>query len=65
MQDKPKPAAKADSEPRINLKYETDVRHWSKRFRIGAEELRAVVRLVGDRPSAVQRYLARDPESHV
>jgi hypothetical protein len=65
MQARPKPATKAENETRINLNHEHDVRHWSKRFRIGAEELRAVVRLVGDRPSAVQQYLARDRQPHV
>jgi hypothetical protein len=44
---------------RINLNRPDEVRHWSKRFRVSADQLQDAVRTVGDRPDAVEQYLKR------
>jgi hypothetical protein len=42
---------------RINLGEDYEVRDWSRKFGISADELRAAVKTVGDRAAAVEAYV--------
>jgi len=42
---------------RIDLDEEYEVRDWSKRFGVSADQLRAAVRAVGDKADDVERHL--------
>ncbi|HEX7689287.1 MAG TPA: DUF3606 domain-containing protein [Burkholderiaceae bacterium] len=42
---------------RINLGEDYEVRDWSRRFGISADELRAAVQAVGDRAAAVEAWV--------
>jgi hypothetical protein len=42
---------------RINLNEEYEVRYWANKFGVSREELKKVVREVGDNPQAVEDYL--------
>jgi hypothetical protein len=42
---------------RINLGEDYEVRDWSRKFGISADELRAAVKAVGDRAAAVEAYV--------
>jgi hypothetical protein len=42
---------------RINLDQDYEVRDWSKRLGVSADQLRAAVRAVGDRVDDVERHL--------
>lgn len=44
---------------RINLNRPDEVRHWSMRFRVSADQLQDAVRTVGDLADAVEQYLKR------
>lgn len=42
---------------RINLTEDYEVRYWANKFGVSREELKKVVRQVGDNPQAVEDYL--------
>jgi hypothetical protein len=42
---------------RINVDEEYELQHWSVRFGVTAERLKAVVEQVGDRAETVEQYL--------
>jgi len=42
---------------RINLTEDYEVRYWANKFRVSRDELKKVVRQVGDNPQAVEDYL--------
>lgn len=44
---------------RIDLKQEGECRYWSRTLGVRPKELKAIVRLVGDRAEAVREYLQR------
>jgi hypothetical protein len=53
--DKSKPGGQ--DRKRINLDEEYEVRDWSKRFGVSADQLRAAVKTVGNRADDVERHL--------
>lgn len=52
-----KTQAHGQDRARINLNEDYEVRDWSRKFGISADELRAAVRAVGDRAAAVEAYV--------
>ncbi len=42
---------------RINLSEDYEVRYWSEKFGVSADQLRAAVQKVGNSPEAVQKEL--------
>jgi hypothetical protein len=53
--DKSKPGGQ--DRKRINLDEDYEVRDWSKRLGVSADQLRAAVKAVGDRVDAVEKHL--------
>ena len=53
--DKSKPGGQ--DRARINVSEPYEVRDWSKKFGVSEDELKAAVNRVGDRASAVEKYL--------
>jgi len=47
----------ADSAERIDLRSGPSVEHWTESLGVSREELAAVVKIVGERPSDVADYL--------
>jgi hypothetical protein len=59
MADDPKKRGAADR-ARINLHQEHEVRYWTKKWGITAEQLRDAVGEVGSMASEVAKYLGKD-----
>jgi hypothetical protein len=55
--DKSKPGGQ--DRKRINLDEDYEVRDWSKRLGVSADQLRAAVKAVGDRVDDVERHLKK------
>ena len=55
--DKSKPGGQ--DRKRINLDEDYEVRDWSKRLGVSADQLRAAVKAVGDRVDDVEKHLKR------
>jgi len=53
--DKSKPGGQ--DRKRINLDEDYEVRDWSKRLGVSADQLRAAVKVVGDRVDDVEKHL--------
>jgi hypothetical protein len=45
---------------RIDVTQDDQVRHWAKQFGVSTEEIKAAVKAIGDRVSAVERYVTPD-----
>jgi len=55
--DKSKPGGQ--DRKRINLDEDYEVRDWSKRLGVSADQLRAAVKAVGDRADDVEKHLKK------
>jgi hypothetical protein len=55
--DKSKPGGQ--DRKRINVDEDYEVRDWSKRLGVSADQLRAAVKAVGDRVDDVERHLKK------
>jgi len=55
--DKSKPGGQ--DRKRINLDEDYEIRDWSKRLGVSADQLRAAVKAVGDRVDDVEKHLKR------
>jgi len=55
--DKSKPGGQ--DRKRINLNEDYEVRDWSKRLGVSADQLRAAVKAVGDRADDVEKHLKK------
>jgi hypothetical protein len=58
MSDNPKQKGRQDRS-RINMSEDYEVRYWSKKFGVSAEELKAAVKKVGNSAEAVQKELGK------
>ena len=50
---------------RIGLSQLHEIAYWTRRFEVGVDELRAAVKQVGDRPSAVRRYFTQQRKARI
>ena len=55
--DKSKPGGQ--DRKRINMNEDYEVRDWSKRLGVSADQLRAAVKAVGDRADDVEKHLKK------